>query len=34
MVRKAETEGWYTLRCEMCGAERGPFRDAEDMSVA
>ncbi len=34
MVRKTEKPGWYNLKCEKCGAERGPFPDAEDMSVA
>ncbi len=34
MVRTTEKPGWYNLKCEMCGAERGPFPDAEDMSVA
>lgn len=34
MVKVEEKPGWYTLKCEMCGAERGPLQDLPDMSVA
>ena len=33
MVRTTAKPGWYILKCEKCGAERGPFPDVEDMSV-
>jgi ribosomal protein L37AE/L43A len=32
--KHVERPGWYILRCEKCGAEMGPFRDAEDKGVA
>ncbi|MFQ6012998.1 MAG: hypothetical protein ACE5LS_05085 [Thermoplasmata archaeon] len=34
MVKRAEKPGWYRLKCEKCDAERGPFPDGRDMSVA
>lgn len=34
MVKKPDKSGWYLLHCEKCEAERGPFRNAEDKSVA
>lgn len=34
MVKKTDKPGWYRLHCQKCGAERGPFRDAEDKAVA
>lgn len=34
MQKKTAKPGWYSLKCERCGAERGPFRDAEDKAVA
>jgi DNA-directed RNA polymerase subunit RPC12/RpoP len=34
MVKKPKEPGWYMLHCEKCGAELGPFRDAEDKGVA
>ncbi|MEE9600120.1 MAG: hypothetical protein V3W22_00265 [Thermoplasmata archaeon] len=34
MVKKAGEPGWYLLHCNKCEAERGPFLNAEDKSVA
>lgn len=34
MVKAEEKPGWYHLKCEKCGAERGPFQDVRDISVA
>lgn len=34
MVKHSDKPGWYNLKCEKCGAERGPFQDTQDKGVA